>query len=144
MSTDPTPTAPDTELLKFEGIGNDFLVLLDCDGTDHRAGPDLARAVCDRHLGFGADGLIRGRPAPAGSDATLVFELWNADGSEAEMSGNGMRCLAHAALDAGMVQPGVTFGVLTPAGRRGVEVSAGPGPDRAWARVDMGQPKVIG
>jgi diaminopimelate epimerase len=144
MSTDPTPVAPALELLKLEGIGNDFLVLMDRDGVDRTAGPELARTVCDRHLGFGADGLIRVRPAPPGSDATLVFELWNADGSEAEMSGNGMRCLAHAALDAGLVDPDVAFGVLTPAGRRQVEVVAGSRPGTAWARVGMGQPKVIG
>ena len=144
MTTDPTTAALRPELVKLEGVGNDFLVLLDPGGSDAAAGPDLARAMCDRHLGFGADGLIRCRPAPEGSGAALVFELWNADGSEAEMSGNGMRCMAHAALDAGMVEAGVEFGVLTPAGRRAVTVTAGPDPTRVWARVDMGQPKVLG
>ena len=64
--------------------------------------------VCDRHRGIGADGLIRGTrlasdpgAARSGEDALLTFELRNADGSAAEMSGNGMRCLAQAALDAG-------------------------------------------
>lgn len=136
------PPAPGLE--KFEGIGNDFLVLLDPQRLDRSAGASLARAACDRHLGFGADGLIRGRPAPEGSDAALVFELWNADGSEAEMSGNGMRCLAHAALDAGLVAEGVAFGVLTPAGRREVTVRRGPGRLEAWASVDMGPAKVDG
>ncbi|MCU4183717.1 diaminopimelate epimerase [Acidiferrimicrobium sp. IK] len=144
MNPEPTPRPPTPELVKLEGVGNDFLVLLDPDGTDISAGPDLARAACDRHLGFGADGLIRARRAPEGTDAVLVFELWNADGSEAEMSGNGMRCMAHAALDAGMVEAGVAFGVLTPAGRRSVTISPTAAPGTTWARVDMGQPKVIG
>lgn len=144
----PPPTArprPDSPgLVKFEGIGNDFLVLLDLDGSDTAAGPALARAACDRHLGFGADGLIRCRRAPAGSGAALVFELWNADGSEAEMSGNGMRCMGHAALDAGIVRAGEPFGVLTPAGRREVTLTVGPGAGTVWGRVEMGQPKVEG
>jgi diaminopimelate epimerase len=131
------------DLVKFEGVGNDFLILLDHDGTDHAAGPELARTVCDRHLGFGADGLIRCRMAAEGTGSTLVFELWNADGSEAEMSGNGMRCMAHAALDAGLIGEGEPFGVLTPAGRREVTVTRRAS-GVVWGRVDMGQPKVEG
>ncbi len=135
--------APPGELLKLEGAGNDFLVLMDPEGSDDTAGAPLARAVCDRHLGFGADGLIRCRFAPAGSGSGLVFELWNADGSEAEMSGNGIRCMAHAALDAGWVQEGVSFGVLTPAGRREVATTRS-GKASTWGRVEMGQAKVEG
>ena len=108
-------------LSKHHGLGNDFLVLLDLAG-DTPIDAALARAVCDRHRGLGADGLIRAtlvpddgarartrveRAAPAaraGSRSRLLtFELRNADGSAAEMSGNGMRCLAQAALDAGVV-----------------------------------------
>ena len=95
---------------------------------------------CDRHLGIGADGLILGTrlaagptAGPTGQDARLRFQLWNADGSEAEMSGNGIRCLAHAALDAGWVAEGVPFGVITPAGRREVTIRRGVG-----AGLDLG------
>jgi diaminopimelate epimerase len=120
-----------TALVKLHGLGNDFLVSF----TDGGAG--LARAACDRHEGIGADGLIVcGR---AGGD--LIFRLWNADGSEAEMSGNGMRCLAHAALDAGLVEEGVTFGVVTPAGRRAVTLRR-TGPGATWGVVEMGPVKV--
>ena len=108
-------------LSKHHGLGNDFLVLLDlADRTPIDA--ELARAVCDRRRGVGADGLIRatdcGDGGPAGDEpvALLSFELRNADGSEAEMSGNGMRCLAQAALDAGAVPAGRPFVVVTPAG----------------------------
>ena len=85
---------------KHEGAGNDFLVVLDPDDAVRLSrGP--GRACCDRHRGVGADGLIRVGPGRDGCD--LSMELRNADGGEAEMSGNGMRCLAQAAVDAGLV-----------------------------------------
>jgi diaminopimelate epimerase len=121
-----------TELVKLHGLGNDFLVSFSAGGAD------LARQVCDRHTGIGADGLIRGGRSPAGD---LTFRLWNADGSEAEMSGNGMRCLAHAALDLGWVPEDEPFAALTPAGRREVTIRR-TGPGTTWAVVDMGPVKV--
>lgn len=131
-------------LAKYEGLGNDFLVALDLEGQ-LELDAELARRACDRHRGIGADGLIRGGPAPAGSGDVLTFRLWNADGSDAEMSGNGLRCLAHAALDAGAVTAaaGDSFSILTPAGRRQVHVRS-RGPGGMWASTEMGTPKVIG
>ncbi len=129
---------------KYHGLGNDFLVMLDPASLPDAA---FARRLCDRHRGIGADGLIVGRSAAGHDGARLSFQLFNADGSEAEMSGNGMRCLAHAALDAGMVAVGEGFGVVTPAGWRTVVVqrvlSGAAGPE-AWVRVDMGTVKVHG
>lgn len=121
-----------SELVKLHGLGNDFLVSFD------PVGPDLARAVCDRHTGIGADGLVQGGRTAEG---LLTFRLWNADGGEAEMSGNGMRCLAHAALDAGLVQERQPFPVMTPAGRREVTIRRS-GPGTTWAVVEMGTLKV--
>jgi diaminopimelate epimerase len=131
-------------LAKYEGLGNDFLVLVDMDGT-RPVSAELARAVCDRHLGFGADGLLRAGSAPAGSGEELTFELRNADGSEAEMSGNGLRCLVQAVIDAGAVRAGAgdSLSVLTPAGRRQVHVRALEG-GRMWASSEMGTPRVTG
>jgi len=133
-------------LLKYEGLGNDFLVLLDEDGA-RPVDAVTARAVCDRHRGWGADGLLRATRAAAGSGAELTFELRNADGGEAEMSGNGLRCLVHAALDEGLVDgllgAGGNATVLTPAGSREVrvlELAQG----RMWASTEMGTPKVTG
>ena len=120
------------DLVKLHGLGNDFLISLTTGSAE------LARAACDRHRGIGADGLILGGRT---GDGGLTFQLWNADGSEAEMSGNGMRCLAHAALDAGWVSEGEPFGALTPAGRREVTVRR-TGPGTTWAVVDMGSVKV--
>lgn len=130
-------TVPDTLAMgKYEGAGNDFLVVVD-PSRQLALGPDVARAVCDRHRGVGADGLIRVSRGERGSDADLTMELWNADGSSAEMSGNGMRCLALAAMDAGLVSGG-EFTVATAAGVRHVEFRPSESPGEAWASVDMG------
>ncbi|HEX3946625.1 MAG TPA: diaminopimelate epimerase [Acidimicrobiales bacterium] len=141
--------SPDTVRLvlsKHHGAGNDFLVVVDPDDRA-RLTDGQVRALCDRHVGLGADGVIRvgvgrhpGRPGSdgAGSRATdLWMELRNADGGEAEMSGNGIRCLAQAAVDAGLAAP-PQFTVDTPAGVRTVEYRPGSAAGTAWASVDMG------
>jgi diaminopimelate epimerase len=132
------------ELAKYEGLGNDFLVLVDVGGR-HQLDAGLARLACDRHRGFGADGLLRAGPPPPGSSDKITFELRNADGSEAEMSGNGLRCLAHAAIDAGAIsgRPGDHFGVLTPAGRREVHIRDLE-EGWLWASTEMGTVKIVG
>ena len=89
-----------THFTKHHGAGNDFLVTVDLDGR-HPLDPAAVRALCDRHLGVGADGVIRVLDGRQGAD--LGMELRNADGLEAEMSGNGIRCLAQAAVEAGLV-----------------------------------------
>ena len=97
----------------------------------------LARALCRRRTGVGADGLIRiTSPSPV-EGADLSMELRNADGSAAEMSGNGIRCAAQAAALAGMV-PRTRIAVATAAGLKTVELVAGPTPWEASASVDMG------
>src|SRR5579875_539867 len=76
-------------MTKLEAAGNDFLVVLDDKPSRPVAlTPAEVRALCDRHRGVGADGVILGRLAPAPAD--LEMRLHNADGSEAEMSGNGI------------------------------------------------------
>ncbi len=120
---------------KHHGAGNDFLVVVD---PDDRWSIDaaLARTLCDRRFGVGADGVIRVLPGRDGAD--LSMELRNADGSEAEMSGNGIRCLAQAAVAAGLVSP-PEFSVATLAGVRTIEYRPGEHPDAAEASVDMGK-----
>jgi diaminopimelate epimerase len=130
-------------LYKLHGLGNDFLVVLDDDTEPVTVDAALAKRVCDRHHGIGADGLILGRLLD-GDDVPISFQLWNADGSEAEMSGNGMRCLAHAALDQGWLTPDVPTGVSTPAGRREVTIRRGPSADLSWATVEMGVVRIEG
>jgi diaminopimelate epimerase len=124
---------------KHEGAGNDFLVVLDPDDSI-RFSVAQVRLLADRRRGIGADGIIRVGPRRDGCD--LSMQLHNADGGEAEMSGNGIRCLAQAAVDAGWVTP-PRFTVATAAGTRTVDYVAGPEPGWATARVDMG-PATLG
>ena len=119
---------------KHEGAGNDFLVVLDPD-DELRFTMAQVRLLADRRRGIGADGIIRVGPGRDGAD--LSMQLHNADGGEAEMSGNGIRCLAQAAVDAGLVRP-PAFTVATAGGLRSIAYSAGPTPGWATASVDMG------
>lgn len=126
-------------LSKYHGLGNDFLVLVVRDGADAPTDEEhaaLAVASCDRHRGVGADGLLICASSPT-SEADLVMRLRNADGSLAEMSGNGIRCFVHAALDAGMVSAGVVE-VATDSGLRVLKVSA-PVDGVAQVEVSMGE-----
>ncbi len=77
---------------KAHALGNDFL-LVDASALAGRAPDELARHACDRHTGLGADGLVVvGESSEASADAS--FRIFNADGSEAELSGNALRCAA--------------------------------------------------
>jgi diaminopimelate epimerase len=127
-------TAP-LRLAKLHATGNDFLVWSARDSespaTDVEA---FARAVCDRHTGVGADGLILLTPGADGADATMT--LHNADGHVAEMSGNGIRCLAWVAARDGFASTALT--VDTGGGRRVVELERGADGTVTAATVDMG------
>lgn len=117
-------------LTKHHGLGNDFLVVFHPHVDDL---PALARRVCDRHRGVGADGLLVAESAE-GYAAEMV--LYNADGSRAEMSGNGIRCFAQAlAARRGDMLP---QRILTDAGDRCVTLSATADPLTIDASVDMG------
>jgi len=99
---------------KMQGLGNDFVVF---EGPFVPA-PSLVAAICDRRRGIGADGVLvvaRGGPAPA----AVQMGYWNADGSAAEMCGNGLRCAARYARDRNWVDT-VAFVVDTPVGPRQV------------------------
>ncbi len=118
---------------KLHGTGNDFLVTVALDGAG-APGAEVARALCDRHRGLGADGLITLLPGTDGADCTM--ELRNADGHLAEMSGNGVRCLAWVAHREGLGS-GERLVVDTGGGRREVTTGVGEG-DLEYATVDMG------
>ena len=127
-------------LTKHHGLGNDFLVLLDpVAGLD---GGALARRLCDRHRGIGADGLLIAHAGTNGADVTM--ELRNADGGRAEMSGNGIRCLAQAIWDAGLSRRPDELVVATDAGVRVVRLVDSQRPGYLRAAVDMGPAKVVG
>jgi diaminopimelate epimerase len=120
-------------LSKLEGAGNDFLVVVE--GSTSTLSPEDIRTLCDRHYGIGADGVIVLGGARGGAELSMV--LTNADGTPAEMSGNGIRCLAYIAVESGMVDP-PSFRVDTAAGIRTINYTP-LGPGEAWASVDMGQ-----
>ena len=84
-------------LSKHHGLGNDFLIALGMDNPDLVPSAQTAHALCDRHRGIGADGVLWGLdPLDPANDLSMV--LHNADGSVAEISGNGIRCLGQAVL----------------------------------------------
>ena len=118
-------------LEKWHGGGNDFLV----DVVEQGAAPwwnaARARALCDRHRGVGADGFIL---ATVGSEVGMT--LYNADGSLAEMSGNGVRCLA-AAVRRATHATWTTLDVHTSAGVRGVRLEM-QSEDTGYGSVAMG------
>jgi diaminopimelate epimerase len=124
-------------LAKHHGLGNDFLIALDeTNVSPVVAGPELARALCDRHRGIGADGFIHGARVP-GPETDVVMHLWNADGSRAETSGNGIRCLAQAIARA-RHREHLEVIADTDAGRRRLRVAPDDGPARSSVRVDLG------
>ncbi len=119
-------------LSKHHGLGNDFLVAL----VEHLPldASAKAEAWCDRRTGIGADGLIFGLPHDGYG---ITMRLLNSDGSPAELSGNGLRCFAHAvARDRGL--PDLELDVSTPAGVRHCTVHATADPSTVVATVDMG------
>jgi diaminopimelate epimerase len=115
---------------KYQATGNDFVMTFDPD-DERPLSADEVEALCDRRFGVGADGAIRiGR----GSDDRPFMDYRNADGSLAEMCGNGLRCVALLLRDVG-AQMEASFEVDTRAGVRTVELLGG-----GRVRVDMGAP----
>lgn len=130
-------------LTKFHGLGNDFLVAHWLDHVEPgrpalTPDPEVARALCARHTGVGADGLIYALP-PGGGDADVHMVLLNADGSEAEISGNGIRCLAQAVLRREGRGEGDVL-VETAGGLRQLRTVKGDVDGELWTQVDMGEP----
>ncbi|MBW3537301.1 MAG: diaminopimelate epimerase [Actinobacteria bacterium] len=124
-------------LTKHHGLENDFLVLLD-PGRETTVTAELARALCDRRTGIGADGLLHASKGDDGADLDLT--VWNADGSVAETSGNGLRCLAQAAVDAGITTADLL--VRTGGQIRSLSVEAESRPGLRNVSVSMGVPHV--
>jgi diaminopimelate epimerase len=126
----------DLHLSKLHATGNDFLVQLALDGDTPGLDPVVVAALCDRHRGIGADGFITVGPAGDGADCTMT--LLNADGGLAEMSGNGIRCLAWVAARAGLARNREELVVDTAAGRRTVTLARDDNAEVVAADVDMG------
>lgn len=125
---------------KGHGTGNDFVILPDPDGLLDLT-PELAAALCDRHFGIGGDGVLRVvRSAAVGDDqpAEWFMDYWNADGSLAEMCGNGVRVFARYLIEEGLAR-GPEVAIATRAGTRTVRAEP-----HGQFTVDMGGAAVLG
>ena len=125
-----------TRFWKYHGIGNDFIVF---DGTEGEPGftKEQIAKMCDRNFGIGSDGVIYVNPGIDGSDVTL--RIFNADGTEPEMCGNGIRCLSKFAYDMGIVKK-KDFVVHTGKGNLTAHCTCGADGKVTSVMIDMGAP----
>ena len=125
---------------KMQGIGNDYVYVNCFEVPFPKDAAELARRMSDRHFGIGGDGLILICPSDNGADARM--RMYNVDGSEAEMCGNGLRCVAKYVYDHG-IKRAESLRIQTGRGILAVDIELKGGKvDRA--RVNMGQPILEG
>lgn len=124
------------EFTKYHGLGNDFILIDNRSTAEPCLTPEQAIKLCDRHFGIGADGVIFALPGQDGTDYTM--RIFNSDGSEPEMCGNGIRCLARfiAALE-GIAEPR-SYRIHTLAGVITPKLEAD-----GLVTVDMGEPRLL-
>lgn len=124
---------------KMHGLGNDFVVVDGLDG-DVELSPGQVRWICDRHFGVGADGLMVVAP-PTTPDAHYRMRYFNADGSVAEMCGNGARCFVKYVVDNGLVpSEASSIAIETLAGVKRATFTRDEAGLLDAATVDMGSP----
>jgi diaminopimelate epimerase len=130
------------QFVKMHGLGNDFVMVDALDGlpVEEESLSALSEAVCAQHFGIGGDGLILILPD---DQADFRMRMWNPDGSESEMCGNGIRCFAKYLFDAGKIQTGAVS-VATAKGLQKVEIIEGAerGNTTIQVRVDMDMPRL--
>ncbi len=119
---------------KYEGIGNDFIIINNLDGAISLNHEQIAE-LCNRHFGIGSDGLMFVRPSKV---AEFFMDFYNSDGSVAEMCGNGIRCFAKYLHDEGLTNKTI-IDIETRAGIKTVELIFDAG-KAIGARVDMDKP----
>jgi diaminopimelate epimerase len=124
------------EFTKYQGLGNDFILIDNRHQATPRITPAQAIQLCDRHFGIGADGVIFVLPGEQGADYTM--RIFNSDGSEPEMCGNGIRCMGRfiAELE-GQGNQSIIYKIHTLAGSIVPEILAD-----GQVRVDMGEPRL--
>ncbi len=118
---------------KMHGLGNDF-ILVDERGETLKEPSSLAKRLCDRRTGIGADGLILVKPSEA---ADIRMQIMNSDGSEAQMCGNGIRCFARYVYETGILQK-ESMRIETLAGIREAERM-----ENGDIRICMGAPEFL-
>ncbi|KAE9585486.1 hypothetical protein Lal_00017832 [Lupinus albus] len=124
---------PFLHFAKFHGLGNDFVLVDNRDIIEPKISPEKAVQLCDRNFGVGADGVIFVLPGINGTDYTM--RIFNSDGSEPEMCGNGVRCFAKFVSQLENLHGRHSFTVHTGAGLIVPEVL-----EDGNVRVDMGEP----
>lgn len=124
------------KFIKAEALGNDFVIVDGLKISVALTGKDAVR-LCDRRAGVGADGVLLLEQA---DNADFAMRVLNADGSEAEMCGNGIRCAAKYAYDTGLVRR-EKLDIMTVAGLKTVEVREADGDKAVLMRVDLGFPE---
>jgi diaminopimelate epimerase len=131
----------EVSFVKMEGAGNDYVYIDEMKNGYDLPFEDLAKRISDRHLGVGSDGLVimmRGKKQGFG------MRMFNADGSEAEMCGNAIRCVAKYLYDTGYVKT-KQLSIETLAGAKQLTiVEAADSRGTSWVRVDMGTPILRG
>jgi diaminopimelate epimerase len=126
---------------KMEGLGNDYIYINNMEEKlPEERFADLSIAVAERHFGIGSDGLIVILP-PTAPGHDFRFRMFNADGSEGEMCGNGMRCFARYCYDRGLTTK-TRFQVETKAGTIIPEIILDQSGQVTGVRVDMGEPRL--
>jgi diaminopimelate epimerase len=125
---------------KMHGIGNDYIYVNCCEEPLPKNPAELARRISDRHFGVGADGLILICPSDSGADVQM--RMYNADGSESEMCGNGLRCVAKYVHDHGLKRA-ERLTIQTGRGNLSVDLEIKSGKAERIC-VNMGQPILEG
>ena len=121
---------------KMHGAGNDY-VYVDCTKTSLENAGTVAKFVSDRHFGIGSDGLILIKPS---DKADFFMEMYNSDGSRAQMCGNGIRCVAKYVYDYRLTDK-KEIAIDTLAGIKYIQLKVDPATDKVVsARVNMGSP----
>ena len=120
---------------KYQGLGNDFILVDNRESEVPKISPERAALLCDRNFGIGADGVIFAMPSPDPAKFDYKMTIYNSDGSEPEMCGNGIRCLARFVADLDKDQRGKKYNVSTLAGLIVPEVR-----EDGQVAVDMGTP----
>ena len=127
------------DFVKMHGAGNDFVFIGDMEDRLDLTPTEVAR-ICDRHFGIGADGVVIVKPPRMLGNAGFM-DYRNADGTLAQMCGNGVRCTAKYLVDNGIVPPGTPIvNVETRAGVKAIRYTVDDAGKLATATVDMGAP----
>jgi diaminopimelate epimerase len=122
--------------VKYHGLGNDFILVDNRQQPEPMITPEQAILWCDRHFGIGADGVIFALPGQADTDYTM--RIFNSDGSEPEMCGNGIRCLARFIADLEGANAKEIYRIHTLAGVIVPKLEA-----NGQVTVDMGLPRLL-